>query len=227
MSGEPLLSALLLGDSALPIGRFAHSHGLEGFLAAERELPEESLLELVETAVLESAGPLDGAACALAHRAGTQLDVRALVELDRRVTARKLCPASRKASTSCGRRLAALAPLLVHGAAVEAFAAKVAASEAEGNLAVVEGVVGCALGLSGRQAVLLSLRGFAASLLSSAVRLGRLPALRSPVLLRRAEPALLEATTEAIAAADLRSTLPELEIFALAHRRADARLFAT
>lgn len=227
MSDEPFLAALLLGDTGLPIGRFAHSHGLEGLLAAERDITEPSLLELVETVILESAGPLDGAACAIAHRASVRLDMGELVALDRRVTARKLSAASRSASTSCGRRLAALVPLLVDGGIAGTFGAAVAAWETDGNLAVVEGVLGCALGLSERQVVLLDLRGLAASLLSAAVRLGRLSAFRSQALLRQAEPALLEATAAALATDVLRSTSPELEIFALAHRRAEARLFAT
>lgn len=227
MSGEQFLSALLLGDSGLPIGRFAHSHGLEGLFDAEPDLTEQSLLELVETVIIESAGPLDGAACAIAHRAAARYDLDELVALDRRTTAHKLSPASRRASRVCGRRLAALAPLLAEDGVARAFAAKVGSGETDGNLAVVDGVLGCALGLSERHVVLLELRGLAASLFSAAVRLGRLSALRSQALLHQTEPALLAATAAALTADGLQSTSPELEIFALAHRRAATRLFAT
>ena len=52
MTGDAFLAALLLSDSSLPIGRFAHSHGLEAYLAASPECGEVDILELVETAVV-------------------------------------------------------------------------------------------------------------------------------------------------------------------------------
>ena len=227
MSAEPFLAALQLGDSALPLGRFAHSQGLEAFLAAEPEAQEDEIAELVESVVLEAAGPLDGVAVADAHRAAHKGDLGGLVELDGRVTARKLTPASRVSSTACGRSLAALVPLLTDARTAVAFAQLARSGETDGNLAVVEGALAAALGLSEEEAVLVELRCAATSLLSAAVRLGRLSAFRAQAIVRRLEPAMVAAAREALGSEELRATLPELELHALTHRRTATRLFVT
>jgi urease accessory protein len=211
------LAALQLADSALPIGRFAHSSGLEALLA-EEELSEDELEELAASLLLESAGPLDGAAVAAAHRGGTVEQLRAL---DRLVTVRKLAPGARRASVACGRRLAAL------GLAPHPFCDAVARRETDGNLAVVEGAVAAALGIGLSEAVLIELRGSAASLLSAAVRLGRLPASRAQAVLLRLAGVIDAAGEIALATPpdEMRSTVPELELYALKHERLEARLF--
>lgn len=229
MNDASFLAALQLSDSALPIGRFAHSSGLEALLQDDSTAGEHEIVELVETVVLEAVGPLDGVALAEAHRAGAAGDLEALVELDRRLTARKLTPASRMASTACGRALATLVPLLTERQPVADYAVRIRAGEADGNLAVLEGALMAALGVGCDAAVLLELRSAAAALLSAAVRLGRLSAIRAQAALHRLEPALVEAAGEAalLSAEVMRSVAPELEIYALTHRRLAARLFAT
>lgn len=222
-----LLAALQLADSTLPVGRFVHSHGLEAWLAAHPDAPPERLAELVEAVVCEGVAPLDGAFAAQAHRAG---GLDELCALDARLTARKLAPAARAASQAPGRQLAALAPQLApDDALVAAFAARVRTRETDGNLAVVAGTLARALGVDERDAVLVELRGAASALTSAAVRLGALAPTRAQTILAQVAPALADAAARACALSldDVSSTAPELELFALAHARADARLFTT
>jgi urease accessory protein len=227
MSAESFLAALQLADSGLPLGRFAHSQGLEAFLAAEPQVGEDEISELVESVALESVGPLDGVAVAHAHRAALRRDLEGLVELDSRVTARKLTPASRLCSTACGRSLAALVPLLTNSQPVITLANRARSGETDGNLAVIEGALAGVLGLSEEEAVLVEMRSAATALLSAAVRLNRLSAFRAQAIVRRIEPALVAAAREALGSEELRATLPELELHALTHRRSATRLFVT
>jgi urease accessory protein len=226
MHSGSFLAALQLADSALPIGRFAHSHGLESLLA-EAELVEDELLELVGTAIAAGVAPLDGVAVAEAHRRAARDDLAALLELDAMVTARKLAPGARAASHECGRRLAALGETLTAQPIVCRLAGEVRARRTDGNVPVVVGTLALAFGLRIEEAVLIELRGAASSLLSAAVRLGRLSASRAQVLLRRLEPVVGAAAGDALARPPeaMTSTALELEIHALRHRRADARLF--
>jgi urease accessory protein UreF/urease accessory protein UreE len=221
-----LLTALQLGDSALPIGRFVHSHGVEAWLSAHPKATEEELFSVVESAVVESVGPLDAAVLASAHRAAS---TERLEEFDALLTARKTAPPARAASRSCGRRLAALAVELTTDALVTSFAARVRSGATDGNLAVVEGTFARALGVARRHAVLVELRGAAAGLLSAAVRLGRLAPMRAQAGLLALGPALERAADDALArdTTDLRSGAFELEIHAVAHRRAETHFFTT
>jgi urease accessory protein len=222
-----LLAAVQLADSALPIGRFVHSHGLEAWLRDHPDASDAVLAELVEAVVCEGVAPLDGAIVAHAHRANS---VEQLALLDRRLTARKLSPSSRSASHACGRKLAAIAPKLAVGdALVSEFAGLVERRQTDSNLAVAEGTLARAMGLSLLDATVVELRSAAASLLSAAVRLGAMSPTVAQTIIARLTPVLTSAAELAstLGIKELRSATPELEMYALAHSRAEARLFST
>ena len=228
MSEASFLAALQLADSALPVGRYVHSYGLEALYRAEPGLSEAELCEVVATHVAESVGTLDGVAVVLAHAALTG-PVTALVALDRRVTTHKTVPGSRISSTACGRRLAALATELVSDPSMLAYADLVARHEADGNLAVVEGALAAAMGIAPREALLIELRAAAAAMFSCAVRLGQLAATRAQVLVHALEDELVVAARAVLAdpLAPFTSSAFELDVHALRQPRLSARLFST
>jgi urease accessory protein len=224
---EALLAAVQLADSALPIGRFVHSHGLEAWLRDHPGASDAALAELVEAVVCEGVAPLDGVVVAHAHRARS---VEQLTLLDDTLTARKLSPSSRSASHACGRKLAAMAPKLVTGdVLVSELGGLVEQRRTDGNLAVVEGTLARAMGLSPLEATVLELRSAAASLLSAAVRLGAMSPTAAQTIIARLTPVLANAAEVAstLWIEELRSATPEIEMYALSHSRAEARLFST
>jgi urease accessory protein len=229
VTSEKLLAALQLADSSLPIGRFAHSHGLEELLSRNPSLDEAGLVELIETLTTHAVGPLDGVAVASAHRLTRLGSTAPLLTLDRQVTARKLAPGSREASQACGRRLAAVGRLLTPSEPFPELASLVGEGRTAGNLPVVAGCLAACLGLSCEVAVTSELRSAVTGYLSAAVRLGRISSLRAQVALRQLTPVIADAVRAAliIPPEGMRSVAPELEICLLAHERASPRMFAT
>jgi urease accessory protein len=229
MSYSAFLFALQLSDSALPTGRFAHSYALEEFVTREPELGEQELQELVETMLVEVVAPLDGVALAEAHRLSGRADVEALIALDHAVTARKITPSSRHASTTCGRRLAALVPTLTADKTASTLVEHIARGAADGNIAVVEGVVTRALGIDSAEAVLIELRAASGAMLSAAVRLGRISASRSQALATALVPTLCSAleVVAGLEPTEMRAVGPELDLASIWHGNRDGKLFVT
>jgi urease accessory protein len=220
---------LQLSDSALPIGRYVHSLGLEAMLDQDAGVSGDALAEVVQSFVLVGAARLDGVAIAEAHRLHGHADLRGLSALDRALTVRKLTPASRSASHRCGRQLASLAGTLTQDAVMVSFCEAVRSGETDGNLAVVEGALAAALGVPREWAVLVELRGCVASLLSAAVRLGRLSAIRAQQILLASETVIAVAARDVMSRSvhEMCSSAIELEIYAMRHERTDSKLFMT
>jgi urease accessory protein len=224
---QAFLRALQLADGTLPIGRFAHSYGVEAWLEAHPGTGPDELLELVRSTLAGSVATLDGAAVALAHAAASSGDLARLREIDVALTARKLSEPARSASTLCGMQLASLAGRLGIGGVVEQLSSEIHRRAWRGNLAVVEGAIGAAMDIPREQTVLIAVRGHAAAMLAAAVRLGRLGTSRSQVLLFDLAPELDKCAQMAmgVSLSDMRATLPELEIHAARQAYREARLF--
>jgi urease accessory protein len=220
------LTSLQLADSALPIGRFVHSYGLERWFQENPQADDDALRQLIHETLRDAVAPLDGVAVTHAARA---VSCERLIEIDETLTAFKLTTASRQASTSCGRRLARLARSWPLAAAAAAYLNAVTRGSASGNLAVVEGAVAAGLGVGESEAVLLELRGAVTAMLAAAVRLGRLGPDRAQSMLFDLAPTIAAAAelAQRTPLAELRSTAPNLEICTMIHRLQDSRTFAS
>jgi urease accessory protein len=223
------LHALQVADGMLPIGRFSHSYGLEAWCEANPDAGADALDSVVRSTLTGSVATLDGAAVALAHDAASDADLVRLRAVDAALTARKLSAPARRASTLCGGRLAALGDELDAGEVFDRLRRSIDDGECDGNLATVEGALGAGLGIPADRTVLIAVRGQAVAMFSAAVRLGRLGANRAQSLLHALTDDIERSAGIAmgVTVAELRSTLPELEIHAARHARREARLFIT
>ncbi|WP_245647136.1 urease accessory protein UreF [Microtetraspora niveoalba] len=222
----PLLAQLQLTDSAFPSGRYTLSYGLEGFT---QEGPVD-VAEFLADVLRHSAGPGDGRALVLAHRAVAARDWDALVAADRRLHAVKLNREMRAASARTGRQVLDTACLVFGGAVPERLAALVRAGATPGNHAVVVGALHAASGVSAENAVVCDLYSFASAVAGAAVRLGRIDFRRAQAVLYGARDGIGRAALVALAARhprDVHSCAPAADAASAAHERAQARLFIT
>ncbi|BDY27060.1 urease accessory protein UreF [Mycolicibacterium mageritense] len=217
---------LQLHDSAFPAGRLVHSHGLEEWLAARPAADAVDLEAAVCGYLTHGYAPLD--ATITAHAWNAVDCPGSLAELDELTGTYKLFGNARTASTSTGQQLAATA-LDIGIADGHTYLVAVRDGNAAGHAAVVDGVVQARLGVPQRLAVLGSLRSMLASLLSAAVRLGRLGPLQSQRIQLRSTELAVRLAREACLRSlpDLSGTAPALEISGMRHEERTSRLFAT
>ncbi|WNG90449.1 urease accessory UreF family protein [Mycobacterium sp. ITM-2016-00317] len=215
-----------LHDSAFPTGRMVHSQGLEQWLAERPDAGHDAIGAAVLAYLASSYAPLDATIGAAAWRAGT--DDRALCELDELAATYKLFDNARIASESAGRQLATVARQT--GLAADCrYLDAVVDGVTPGHCAVVEGALQARLGIPVRVAALGSMRSMMASMLSAAIRLGRLGPLHSQRIQARSAPCLVELARQACErdVGDVWSVAPTLEISGMRHESRSARLFTT
>ncbi|WP_422744170.1 urease accessory protein UreF [Mycobacterium sp. WMMD1722] len=219
-----MLAWLQLHDSAFPSGRFVHSHGAEAWLAAHPDATADDVCALADGYVRNSVAALDAVITGHAWSAASTAE---LLELDQLTTSYKLSAGSRTASGNCGRQLALAARHL--GVEDGGFLGAVWTAETDGNLAVVEPVVARALGIGRFDTVLGTLRSAYTGVLTAAVRLGRIGPMGVQRALLHRRDVIVQLSHLALGTAleDVHATTPELEVYAMRHETASARMFTT
>ncbi|ANE79254.1 urease accessory protein UreF [Mycobacterium adipatum] len=217
---------LQLHDSAFPAGRMVHSHGLEEWLALRPDAGADAIEVAVCGYLTHGYATLDGTVTAAAWR--DWQSAQRLTELDTLIASHKLFDNARTASVSAGRQLTATA-CDIGIAEQHPYLRAVLAGSTPGHAAVVDGVVQAHLGVTEQLAVLGSLRSLMASMLSAAVRLGRLGPLQSQRIQLRNAASMTRVAASACERplSELSSLSPALEISGMRHEQRTSRLFAT
>ncbi|KAI1096803.1 UreF-domain-containing protein [Rostrohypoxylon terebratum] len=170
---------LLLSDSALPLGSFAFSSGLESYLAHTRRTRSSSS---AATSSFSSFLPLSLSSYAsttlpfvlAAHR---DPDPANVATLDDTLDAAIICTVGRRASVAQGRALLSIweksiAGIADPGARLKPFSDLLRASAVSAHLAPLFGAVAALCGLSLRQTAYVFMLGHVKALVSAAVRAG-------------------------------------------------------
>lgn len=183
-----LHALLLLSDSALPLGSFAFSSGLESFLAHRKQSTTQQKTNAFHDFLNESLSNL--ASTALPYVLSAYHDPTLLDDLDNDLDASTPCTVARRASITQGKALLSIWERALSGAvagsepstasaaeAISAFARAAksttkpdATSGLHGHFPPLFGCVAYALGLSEHETSYLFLLNHAKALLSAAVR---------------------------------------------------------
>ena len=188
--GPSIHNMMLLSDSALPLGSFAYSSGLESFLAHHKPLPEgTTVLSLFEKFLKLS---VQSVACTnVPYVLAAFRDPISLMDLDNDLDASTPCTVARRASIAQGRALLSIWEKafsktaraqfaedgLESATCIDTFAADLKSAvlsqdliNVNGHLAPIWGAVCLALGLNLEEAGYLFLLNHAKAVLSAAVR---------------------------------------------------------
>jgi len=211
------LRLLQLHDTALPVGAFAHSNGLEAY--AQRGMRPPELEAWLRAQLAYGFGRLDLAAVALAWSAD---DGDALAALDGELDAWKGVPNLRATSRALGRRTHALAAKLWPERVV-----RLPARVPTGHHATVLGAWSRALDLPRRPTLLAAGQGLVAAALAAATRCLPLGPERAQALLVALQPdvAAAAARIDADPAASLWSATPGADLRAHEQTALVTRLF--
>ena len=221
------LSMLRLADSALPVGAYTASYGLEQFVAEDRVADPADLRAVLETYLRQQVGPSDVVVLANAHRAASEGDLEGVVAADERLTAVTLPAEFRDSSTKAGGRLLDLDGSVRDDQVVAEYAERVEAGDAPGNYVVALAVVAAGEGISARDCALAHCHAFLTGMLGAAQRLLSIGHTTTQEIRVDLQP-----VAESVVDDNLDRHLDDIEPFApgidlagMAHERADRRLF--
>jgi urease accessory protein len=234
MTGEAFLSLLQFSDGLFPVGSYAHSFGLETYVA-EGAIRDASGVERFLLSYLQgSVAPTDAIAALASRKAALSKRAAGMEQcaiIDHRLDAMKPASELRGASRQMGRQVLRIAtdlggPFALHGLAADLFHA-VENEETPGHYAMAFGVVGAALAWPEGEMACAYLYSACAGLAAAALRLLPLGQLAGQRILWALAPSITELAEEIQGKdiADIWSFAPGIEIAAMRHAKLDARLF--
>ncbi|ETN45537.1 uncharacterized protein HMPREF1541_09369 [Cyphellophora europaea CBS 101466] len=247
--GPSVHNLMLLSDSALPLGSFAYSSGLESFLAHHKPLPEGgtvlSLFDKFLKLSIQSVAHTNVPYVLAAFR-----DPLSLMDLDNDLDASTPCTVARRASIAQGRALLSIweraltktarQQFLDNGleaaTCVDTFATdlKIAALSQDsvtvnGHLAPIWGAVCLALGLNLEEAGYLFLLNHAKAVLSAAVRASVMgPYMSNSILASQSLQDLVKESLELVwflQPEDAGQVVPSLDLWVGRHEMLYSRIF--
>ncbi|KAF2484593.1 hypothetical protein BDY17DRAFT_316389 [Neohortaea acidophila] len=250
-----LHALLLLSDSALPLGSFAFSSGLESFLAHHKHNSASHRLQAFDHFLEHSVANI--ASTAIPYVVSGYHNPDSLEELDNDFDASTPCTVARRASISQGKALLAIWDRALRsslspssspesqraGAALTAFSAALKTSKPDAlglqmnaHFPSLFGAVCCALSLPEHEATYLFLLNHAKTLLSAAVRASVLGPYQSQAVLASARlQGWIEASIAStaggiggkggIAVEDAAVTVPPMDLWMGRHELLYSRIF--
>jgi urease accessory protein len=229
MSLSPIafLALLQLCDTALPIGAFSFSHGLETYTQQGLIADAAMLQTWLEALLRHSVHGGHLLPVALAYRATGAGDWGQLARLDQQLTAMKHARELREASMKVGQRLLRLAGHIWPGPAIEHLDTLWRQGKIVAHHAVVLGLLGRELGLEERVIVEAAGYQWLSGMVAAALRLlplGQSAGQRLLATLLTHLPAIADDIRQQ-GWDDLTSAAPEFDIRAMQHETLYSRLF--
>lgn len=222
--GKSLLTLLQLTDSFFPTGAFAHSFGLETYVQLELVNDPETFERFLRSTLHHGIRNGDAIAIGLTYKA---TEIKAVVDLDARLTAMKVARESREASIKIGKQFLRNAVILERNETLNGYARRVRSGRCAGHHAIAYGLVASAAKIDLFSSVLGYLHAHVVGQVSAAVRLIPLRPTDGQEIIQGIRPDLIDIARFAERASidDLSGFTPGLDIRSMQHERLYSRLF--
>ncbi|CAH1668853.1 Urease accessory protein UreF 2 [Hyphomicrobiales bacterium] len=221
-----LLYLLQFGDSALPVGGFSFSNGLESAIQEGLVDGPATLRTYTETSMWQAATS-DGIAVLCAHRAAEAGDIETLTRIDKLTFERKLNEETRLMTVRMGRKLCELSSVITANDATRDWFERIKSGDTPGTHPVSLAITLAALHVRRQDAFGVQQYGVATAVLSAALRLMRISFIDTQKILldvtAQVAPAyerVADATIDEMA-----SFAPMIDILAAVHVKGHVRMF--
>jgi urease accessory protein len=224
---ERILTALQLSDSFFPSGSFAHSSGLEAFVADGLVCDRERLVRFTESYLIGLVGRCDLLFAKLCYDAAGKGDVKEIARLDKLLHAMKLPKELRAASIQMGKQVLQVMKDLYPSVLLRSLWQCLETRELAAHHPIMFGAVCRSIGIEMRCALLAYLYSTVSALVSAGVRLipiGHSDGQRAVNELKPLMASMAKAV-EMLGEADISAFAPALEVRAMQHERLSTRLF--
>ena len=227
MNPEATITLLQFADGLFPAGAYAHSFGLEAYVARGIVSDAGDVEQLLRAYLQGSAGPTDAVAIVSALRATSLKDLDRCLELDSMIDAMKPALELRNASRQMGRQTARIADALLEHPILREFARLASEDITPCHHSVVFGIAGGAQGWLPFETAAAYLYSSTAAIVGAALRLIPLGQLKGQLTIRNLTPLIGRLASEATAKGvhEIAGFVPALEIASMRHAAMDARLF--
>lgn len=226
MKASELIRIMQFGDSALPIGAFTFSNGVESAIQTGVVHNADTLKGFIRTA-LKQAAACDGIAVVAAHRAALSQNHDQLIMIDWAVNNRKLNEEARLMATRMGKKLTEISGHIIEHSLLEWWLLQIKTNNTPGTLPVIQAIVMAVQNIGEREVVVMHQYGIAMTILSAAMRLMRITHYETQHILFELNDEI-ESFCDIAASGDISqmsSYTPIIDVLAAIHTKSFVRLF--
>lgn len=226
MNISQLIHLMQFGDSALPVGAFTFSAGIEAAVQTGVVRDANSLKAFIQTALQQNAY-CDGIALIGAHRAACNRQQNLLIQFDWAVHNRKLNAEARLMTTRIGKKLAEIATHIHPHPLMQWWLTQINQNNCPGTHPLSQALLMVQFHIGEQEALALQQYGLAMTMLSAALRLMRLSHYQTQRILYDLNPIMVNHyTLAAVGTIDaMHSYAPAMDILTAVHDRSFVRLF--